>query len=143
MEETAPKFYESGNDKINWHYLPASNEILWFSERENWGNLYLYDLGSGKLKTQITHGPGNVTQVLYVDQPRTIYFVGVGRKRVAIPTSSTSTACILTAAVCAFSPPKTRITASPWHRTAALSSIPTPLPRSRRSQFCETGKARS
>ncbi len=81
MEETAPKFYESGNDKINWHYLPASNEILWFSERENWGNLYLYDLGSGKLKTQITHGPGNVTQVLYVDQPsRTIYFVGVGKE---------------------------------------------------------------
>ncbi|HEX3995516.1 MAG TPA: DPP IV N-terminal domain-containing protein, partial [Acetobacteraceae bacterium] len=80
MSETAPKFFESGNDKINWHYLPASNEILWFSERDNWGNLYLYDLATGKLKNQITHGPGNVTQVLYVDQPaRTIYFVGVGK----------------------------------------------------------------
>ena len=68
MSETAPKFFESGNGKINWHYLPASNEILWFSERDNWGNLYLYDLTTGKLKNQITHGPGNVTQVLYVDE---------------------------------------------------------------------------
>jgi hypothetical protein len=81
MGETAPKFYESGNGKVNWHYLPQSNEILWFSERDDWGNLYLYDLTTGQLKNQITHGPGNVTQVLYVDQKaRTIYFVGVGKE---------------------------------------------------------------
>jgi dipeptidyl aminopeptidase/acylaminoacyl peptidase len=80
MGETAPKFFESGNGKINWHYLPQSNEILWFSERDDWGNLYLYDLATGKLKNQITHSPGNVTQVLYVDQKtRTIYFLGVGK----------------------------------------------------------------
>ena len=82
MGETVPKFYESGNGKINWHYLPESNEILWFSERDNWGNLYLYDLTSGKLKNQITKGPGNVTQVLHVDgKARIIYFVGVGREK--------------------------------------------------------------
>jgi len=46
------------------HYLPKSNEILWFSERDNWGNLYLYDLATGNLKNRITHGEGNVTQVL-------------------------------------------------------------------------------
>jgi dipeptidyl-peptidase 4 len=81
MTETAPKFYESGNGQINWHYLPNSNEILWFSERDNWGNLYLYDLSTGALKDQITHGPGNVTQVLHIDQnSRTIYFVGVGKE---------------------------------------------------------------
>jgi len=81
MSETAPRFYESGNGKINWHYLPGSNEILWFSERDDWGNLYLYDLATGQLKNQITHGPGNVTQVLYIDEPkRTIYFVAVGKE---------------------------------------------------------------
>jgi dipeptidyl-peptidase 4 len=81
MGETAPKFFESGNGKINWHYLPQSNEILWFSERDDWGNLYLYDLATGKLKNQITHGPGNVTQVLWIDQKtRTIYFLGVGKE---------------------------------------------------------------
>jgi dipeptidyl-peptidase 4 len=80
MTETAPKFYESGNGKVNWHYLPASNEILWFSERDNWGQLYLYDLTTGKLKNQITRGDGNVTQVLRVDQKsRTIYFLAVGK----------------------------------------------------------------
>ncbi|MGD0445902.1 MAG: prolyl oligopeptidase family serine peptidase, partial [Edaphobacter sp.] len=81
MGETTPKFYESGNDKVNWKYLPKTNELLWFSERDNWGQLYMYDLVSGKLKTQITHGEGNVTQVLQVDEKtRTIYFLGVGKE---------------------------------------------------------------
>lgn len=82
MTDKAPKFYESGNDKINWHYLPESNEILWFNELDNWGNLYLYDLTTGKLKNQITHGPGNVTQVLYIDdKARVIYFLAVGKEK--------------------------------------------------------------
>jgi len=82
MTDTVPKFYESGNGKINWHYLPDSNEILWFSERDDWGNLYLHDLATGKLKNQITHGPGNVTQVLYIDpKSKVIYFVGVGKEK--------------------------------------------------------------
>jgi dipeptidyl aminopeptidase/acylaminoacyl peptidase len=81
MGETTAKFYESGNGKMNWHYLPKSKQILWFSERDNWGNLYLYDLETGRLKNQITHGPGNVTQVLHVDEDtRTIYFSGVGKE---------------------------------------------------------------
>jgi dipeptidyl-peptidase 4 len=82
MTETAPKFFESGNDKVNWKYLPKSNEILWFSERDNWGQMYLYDLTTGKLKNQITHGEGNVTQVLAVDEAaRKIYFLGVGKEK--------------------------------------------------------------
>jgi dipeptidyl-peptidase 4 len=81
MTETVPKFYESGNGKVNWHYLPASNEILWFSERDNWGQLYLYDLATGALKSQVTHGDGNVTQVLHVDPAtRTLYFLAVGKE---------------------------------------------------------------
>ena len=82
MTETAPKFFESGNDKVNWKYLPKSNEILWFSERDNWGQMYLYDLTTGKLKNQITHGEGNVTQVLSVDEAaRRIYFLAVGKEK--------------------------------------------------------------
>jgi dipeptidyl-peptidase 4 len=81
MGETTAKFYESGNDKVNWKYLSKTNELLWFSEKDNWGHLYLYDIATGKLKNQITHGDWNVTQVLHVDQPaRTIYFVGVGKE---------------------------------------------------------------
>ncbi|HTR35301.1 MAG TPA: DPP IV N-terminal domain-containing protein [Bryobacteraceae bacterium] len=82
MSETAPNFFESGNGKVNWKYLPKSNEFLWFSERDNWGQLYLYDLTTGKLKNQITRGEGNVTQVLNVDEKtRTIYFLAVGKER--------------------------------------------------------------
>lgn len=81
MTETAPKFFESGNGRVNWKYLPQSNEILWFSERDNWGQLYLYDLATGKLKNQVTHGDGNVTQVLHVDEKRRlIYFLAVGKE---------------------------------------------------------------
>ena len=81
MEEKVATFFESGNGRVNWKYLPGSNEIIWFSERDNWGHLYLYDL-SGKLKNQITTGEGNVTQVLRVDEKaRTIYFLGVGREK--------------------------------------------------------------
>jgi dipeptidyl aminopeptidase/acylaminoacyl peptidase len=82
MEERVSTFFESGNGKVNWKYLPASNEIIWFSERDNWGHLYLYDLQSGKLKHQITSGEGNVTQLLRVDEKnRLLYFVGVGREQ--------------------------------------------------------------
>ena len=81
MTETAPKFYESGNDKVNWKYLSKTNELLWFSEKSGWGHMYLYDMATGKEKNQITHGDWNVTQVLQVDETaRTIYVVGVGKE---------------------------------------------------------------
>jgi dipeptidyl-peptidase 4 len=86
MGETTAKFYESGNDKVNWKYLSKTNELLWFSEKDNWGQMYLYDIATGKLKNQITHGEGNVTQVLHVDEKtRTIYFLGVGKEPGADP----------------------------------------------------------
>ena len=43
FEETVPTQYESGQGSINWKYLPATKEIIWYSERDNWGHLYLYD----------------------------------------------------------------------------------------------------
>ena len=82
LDETTATFYESGNGRINWRYLPASNEVIWFSERDNWGQLYLYDLTTGKLKNQITTGDGNVTQLLRVDdKARTLYFQAVGKEK--------------------------------------------------------------
>jgi dipeptidyl aminopeptidase/acylaminoacyl peptidase len=81
LEETVPTFFESGSGRVNWHLLSRGGEVLWFSERDDWGNLYLYDLASGRLKRQVTHGPGNVLQVLRVDeQARILYFTAVGRE---------------------------------------------------------------
>jgi dipeptidyl-peptidase-4 len=82
LEEKAETFFESGNGGVNWRYLPASNEVIWFSERDNWGHLYLYDLRTGREEHAITTGSGNVTQLLRVDeQNRLLYFVGVGREQ--------------------------------------------------------------
>ena len=80
FEEKVATQYESGNGKANWHVLPASNEVIWFSERDDWGQLYLYDLATGKLKSQVTTGVGNVTQLLRVDEAtRTLWFGCVGK----------------------------------------------------------------
>jgi len=82
MTETVPKFFESGIDHVNWKYLWATDEVLWFSERDGWGQMYLYDGRTGRLKNQITHGEGNVAQVLMIDAAdRLLYFVGVGKEK--------------------------------------------------------------
>ena len=82
LKETVSTFFESGNGRVNWNYMAASNELIWFSERDNWGHLYLYDTRTGKLKNQITKGDWNVTQLLRIDeQKRQLYFLGVGREK--------------------------------------------------------------
>lgn len=81
FEETVPTQYESGWGSINWRYLDQSKEIIWFSERDNWGHLYLYDAQTGKLKNQITKGNWVVTKLLKVDEKtRTVYFIADGRQ---------------------------------------------------------------
>lgn len=82
LEETVSTFFESGDGRVNWRYLPASNEVIWFSERDNWGHLYLYDLETGRLKHQITAGEWSVSQLLSVDEKnRTLCFLAVGREK--------------------------------------------------------------
>ncbi len=79
--ETVPTQYESGWGSANWKYLQKSNEILWFSERDNWGHLYLYNSLTGQLKNQVTKGDWMVTRLLKVDEKnRTIYFTADGRE---------------------------------------------------------------
>ena len=82
FHDHAPTYYESGQGKVNWRYLPDSNEFLWYSEKSNWGQMYLYDLKTGQLKNQITHGDGPVTQVLHVDEKnRVIYFLATDKEK--------------------------------------------------------------
>ena len=81
MNEKVATYFESGNGKVNWRVLWKSNEVLWFSERDDWGQMYLYDLATGGLKGQVTRGAGDVTEVLRVDeQARAIYFLAVGKQ---------------------------------------------------------------
>ncbi|MCY7374604.1 MAG: S9 family peptidase [Pyrinomonadaceae bacterium] len=74
-EETTATQFESGQGAVNWKYLPNSNEFIWYTERDGWGHLYLYDLTTKKLKNVITSGDWVVTQILNVDEKnRVIYF---------------------------------------------------------------------
>ena len=78
IREEMPTFVETGhNMRHNWRLLKGSDEVIWFSQRDNWGHLYLYDLVSGELKNRITTGDWNVINVLHLDQTnRKVYFSG-------------------------------------------------------------------
>ena len=81
LEEKAETFLESGNGRVNWRFLPGSNEAIWYSQKDNWGQLYLHDAQTGRQKSQLTSGEGNVTQLLRVDEAtRTLYYQGVGKE---------------------------------------------------------------
>ena len=81
LEEKVDTFFESGIGSINWHILPESNEVIWFSQRDNWGHLYLYNLETGQLKNRITEGNWNVLRLLRMDKGnRVFYFTGAGRE---------------------------------------------------------------
>ena len=82
MKEVQETYFESGDGFSNWHYLSKTNEVIWFSERDNWGHLYLIDLKTGKIKNRITQGEWAVQQVRYVDQKkRKIYFSAGGKEQ--------------------------------------------------------------
>ena len=82
-EETVRTQYQSAPalDSVNWRYLPESDEFLWFSQKSDWGHLYLHDLKTGKRKRQVTDGDWNVTHIGHLDAAsRTVWFHGVGRE---------------------------------------------------------------
>ncbi|MFT5142587.1 MAG: dipeptidyl-peptidase-4 [Rhodothermales bacterium] len=81
LHEEVDTFFEGGLTNEAWRVLHDSGEAIWFSERSNWGHLYMYDLATGDYKYPITSGDWNVARVLRVDKEnRKIYFLGVGRE---------------------------------------------------------------
>lgn len=79
FEESEDTHFEA---PAGWRVLWASNEIVWNSQRDDWSQLYLYDLVSGRLKNQITSGQGPVTRIAGVDEKaRVVYFTANGRER--------------------------------------------------------------
>jgi dipeptidyl aminopeptidase/acylaminoacyl peptidase len=79
FEEVVPTQFES---RTGWRVLWSTDEVIWHSERDNWGQLYLYDLQTGKLKHQITTGEGPVMQIAKIDEKsRTLWFGANGREK--------------------------------------------------------------
>jgi dienelactone hydrolase len=63
----------------NVRTLAKSGEVIWFSERDGWGHLYLHDAASGVMKNQITRGEWLVRDIVHVDEDRRrIFFLAGG-----------------------------------------------------------------
>ncbi|MGE0816075.1 MAG: DPP IV N-terminal domain-containing protein [Vicinamibacterales bacterium] len=78
FEESERTHFEA---PAGWRVLWTTNEILWNSQRDDWSHLYLYDLNSGRLKHQVTSGPGPVTRIAHLDEKaRVLYFAANGRE---------------------------------------------------------------
>ena len=76
-EETWPYF---NNEYSNLSVLNEGKDIIWWSERTGWGQLYLYD-GLGKMKRQISDGYFVTGRVERIDTlGRVIYFEAFGKE---------------------------------------------------------------
>jgi dipeptidyl-peptidase 4 len=65
----------------NVRLLGDGAEVVWFSDRTGWSQLYLYDAQTGRLKNAITRGDGAVLDVQTLDERRReIYFTATGRE---------------------------------------------------------------
>lgn len=79
LHEQVDTHYEMN---CEWQILWETQEFIWYSQRDNWGQLYLYDLNTGKLKNQITKGPGMTVQIVKIDEKdRTMVFGAYGREQ--------------------------------------------------------------
>ncbi len=80
-KEVVDTYYESGVNAENWKVLFDSSEFIWYSEKSDWGHIYLYDLKTKKLKHQITTGNWLVKQIKHLDEKsREIFFIAGGKE---------------------------------------------------------------
>lgn len=68
-----------GNSSVR--VFAGGTRVIWYSQRDGWGHLYLYDAESGSLIRQLTTGAYEVSHVKYVDEDGgMVYFTAVGRE---------------------------------------------------------------
>ncbi|WP_417466195.1 DPP IV N-terminal domain-containing protein [Kordiimonas sp.] len=73
MEETSETYINITTDNggsPKHRFLPKTQELIWWSERSDWGHLYLIDLATGAVKNAITSGEWRVRDVLQIDEER-------------------------------------------------------------------------
>jgi dipeptidyl aminopeptidase/acylaminoacyl peptidase len=84
LEERSPTFVElnlNSGGIPNWRVINDNREVVWFSERDGWGHLYLFDAQTGQIKNRITQGAWVVSDLVHIDEPtRTVYFTARGRE---------------------------------------------------------------
>ena len=79
---------ETGIDPSVWRgssnvrVFAGGTRVLWYSQRDGWGHLYLYDAESGELLRQLTSGSYEVSNVEHVDEAAgLVYFTAMGREK--------------------------------------------------------------
>jgi dipeptidyl aminopeptidase/acylaminoacyl peptidase len=65
FEERSPTQFES---LAGWRIRWPEHQVIWSSERNDWAELYAYDLETGALQHPITTGAGPVTGIEHVDE---------------------------------------------------------------------------
>jgi dipeptidyl-peptidase-4 len=74
VDEVSKTFIDYAH-KHYLHWLPATDELIWMSERDGWNHLYLYDTKTGKVKHQMTKGEWAVRGVDRIDEKaRRVWF---------------------------------------------------------------------
>lgn len=78
VEENSGTFIDWTN-KTWRHWLDATGELLWMSERDGWAHLWRYDAKTGTVKGQVTHGNWVVREVIHVDDAaQEVWFLAGG-----------------------------------------------------------------
>jgi dipeptidyl aminopeptidase/acylaminoacyl peptidase len=73
--ETHPLMFHPPNVRV----LERSKEVIWYSDRDGWGHLYLVNLETGAVTRQITKGAWVVRDIVHVDEvARTLVFTASG-----------------------------------------------------------------
>ncbi len=85
LTETSKTYVETNQNSggvPNWRPAAGGREVVWWSERDGWGHLYLIDAATGAVKNRITAGDWMVSDLLWADDAsRTVYFTARGREK--------------------------------------------------------------
>lgn len=80
--DSHPTLFATPNVRV----LSESNEVIWYSERDGRGHLYLHDVHTGALKNRITQGEWQVRDIVEVNKRRRkILFLAAGLEAEADP----------------------------------------------------------
>ena len=65
----------------NWRLIHGNRDVVWFSERDGWGHLYLFDARTGDMRSRITSGAWSVIDIERIDDvANLLWFTAVGRE---------------------------------------------------------------
>ena len=84
LKESGKTYVETNQNSggiPNWRPVNGNRDMIWWSERDGWGHLYLVDAATGAIKNRITSGAWMVSDLLAVDEvARYVYFTARGRE---------------------------------------------------------------